>query len=98
MIYPHPHTFPLNIDIVITYWLKLRNSRHRLSMLLLRPFFLQRSLDLKFWDMAMSFKKFKCMLVSSKRTQLGMTIGTRLMEFFVPKTYLLQVRSLLKDQ
>ena len=53
--------------------------------------------DLKFREMALSFKKFKGMLVSSTRTQLGMTIDTRLMECSVPETYLIRVRTLMKE-
>ena len=60
-------------------------------------FVLLGSPDLKFREMALSFKKFKGMLVSSTRTQLGMTIDTRLMECSVPETYLIRVRTLLKE-
>ena len=47
--------------------------------------------------MAFSFKKFKGMLVIYMRTQLGMTIDTRLMECSVPETYLIRVRTLMKE-
>ena len=60
-------------------------------------FVLLGSPDLKFREMALSFKKFKGMLVSSTMTQLGMTIDTRLMECSVPETYLIRVRTLLKE-
>ena len=51
-------------------------------------FVLLGSPDLEVREMALSYKKFTGMLVSSRRTPLGMTIDTRQMNVSVPLTYL----------